>query len=117
MCRSDPYKSGHALFALVKESRRYSIIILFILHFGSLNLGVHLQHVNDGTDAVSLLHRLEGVVDLTKHLAVSDELVDLERAVLVVGDEAVHLRATLDTTESASPPHTTSDKLECCEMG
>lgn len=42
-----------------------------------------------------------------------DELVDLEVALQVVGDEVVHLRATLDTTESASLPHTTGNELEC----
>jgi hypothetical protein len=46
---------------------------------------------------------------------VGDELVDLEGTLLVVSDEATHLRAALDTTEGAAPPDTASDELECCK--
>lgn len=44
----------------------------------------------------------------------SDELVDLELAVLVVLDEVGQLGATLDAAEGAALPHTTGDELECC---
>jgi hypothetical protein len=53
------------------------IIIRFILHFRSLNLGIELLHIDDSTDTITLLHCLESVVDLAESLAVGDELVDL----------------------------------------
>ena len=43
-----------------------------------------------------------------------DELVHLEPALLVVGDEALHLRAALDAAEGATLPYATGDQLECC---
>ena len=43
-----------------------------------------------------------------------DELVHLEPALLVVGDEALHLRAALDAAEGAALPYATGDQLECC---
>jgi hypothetical protein len=85
---------------------------LFILHFRSLNLGLELLHVDDSTDAVALLHCVESVVDLAESLAVGDEFVNLEVTLLVVGNEVVQLRTALDTTESASSPHSASNKLE-----
>ena len=42
----------------------------------------------------------------------SNELVDLEVTLQVVGHKAGQLAATLDTTESASFPYTASDELE-----
>lgn len=72
------------------------------------------MHIDDGTDAVALLHRLESVVDLAESLAVGDELVDLEITLLVVGDKVVQLRAALDTTECTSSPHSAGNKLESC---
>merc|ERR1712000_41103 len=58
--------------------------------------GAHIHH---GTDAVAVLHRLERIVHATERLAVGDELVHLERALLVVGDQIAHLRATRDELE------------------
>lgn len=72
------------------------------------------MHIDNGTDTVTLLHRLEGVVDLAESLAVGDELVDLEITLLVIGDKVVQLRAALDTTECTSSPHSAGNKLECC---
>lgn len=69
-------------------------------------------HVHNSTDAVSLLHGIEGVVHLAEGLAVGDELVNLEGAAHVVGNEVVHLRTALDTTKGTSLPHTSSDQLE-----
>lgn len=71
-----------------------------------------LPHVNDATDAVACFHVTESLVDLGKRLAVSDELVHLQRLVHVVLHQIIHLAATLDTTESATLPHAASDKLE-----
>jgi hypothetical protein len=78
------------------------------------NLGIELLHVDDSTDAVTLLHCLEGVVDLAESLAVGDELVNLKVTLLVIGNEVVQLGTALDTTESTSSPHSASNKLECC---
>lgn len=77
---------------------------------------MHLLHVDDATDTVTLLHLIEGGVDAVQRLAVSDELVHLELAVEVVVDETRKLCATLDTTEGTSLPDTTSDELECYDM-
>ena len=41
-----------------------------------------------------------------------DELVNLEVAIHVVGDEAGQLGAALDTTEGAALPYTSGDELE-----
>lgn len=71
------------------------------------------MHIDNSTDAVTLLHCLKGAVDLAKVVAVCDELINLEVALLVIGDEVVQLRAALDTTESTSSPHSASNKLEC----
>lgn len=74
---------------------------------------MHLfAHVDDTANAVTSLHVTKGLVDLVEWLAVSDELVDLEATLQVVGYETGQLAATLDTAESASLPYTTSDKLE-----
>lgn len=69
--------------------------------------------VNDTADAVAGLHRLESGVDLVQVLAVSNELVDLESALEVVGNQAGKLGSALNTTESATLPYTTGDELEC----
>lgn len=44
----------------------------------------------------------------------SDELIDLEFASHVVGDETWELGSALDTTEGTSFPYTAGDELECC---
>lgn len=45
-----------------------------------------------------------------------DELVDLEVAIHVVGDETGELGAALDAAEGAALPHTSGDELErCCD--
>lgn len=43
----------------------------------------------------------------------SDELIDLEVAGLVICDETGKLSSALDATESAALPHTTGNELEC----
>lgn len=45
-----------------------------------------------------------------------DELVNLEVAVHVVGDESGELCTALDTTEGASFPDTAGDELEGCRV-
>lgn len=72
------------------------------------------MHGQDSADAVSLLHDVEGLVDLGQSLAVRNELVDLEAALEVVLDQAGELAAALDTTKGAALPYTTRDELECC---
>lgn len=76
--------------------------------------GCLLAHVDHGSDAVALLHRVEGLVHLAEGLAVGDELVDLEVALDVVLDEAGQLGAALDAAEGATPPNAAGDELECC---
>lgn len=74
---------------------------------------MHLfAHVDNAADAVTSLHVTKGLVDLVKRLSVSNELVDLEVTLEVVGDKAGQLAAALDTTESATLPYTASDELE-----
>lgn len=73
-------------------------------------------HIHHSTNAVTLLHLVEGIVDTSQGLAVGDELVDLELTIEVVIYQARELRATLDTAEGAASPYTTRHELECyCE--
>lgn len=46
-----------------------------------------------------------------------DELINLELTLHVVVDQVRELGAALDTTESASLPHTTGNELECWLRG
>jgi hypothetical protein len=95
------------------------IVIFHIICFYRLtncNRQLHLLHVDNATNTVTLLHLVKGFVDTVQRLAVSDELVHLELAVQVVIDQTRQLCATLDTTEGTSLPDTTGDELECCYM-
>lgn len=83
------------------------IVKSFLLLFTRL-----LAHVDDAADAVTSLHVSEGGVDLVERLSVGDEFIDLQLAGHVVVNEVGKLGAALDTTESASLPDTTSNKLE-----
>lgn len=94
------------IFDLIVQYRFLSLAHRFRRMF------LQLPHVDDGADAISLLHRLECVVNLAKSLAVRDELVNLESPVLVVADKAGQLRASLDAAKGAALPDTTGDKLE-----
>ena len=58
------------------------------------------------------MHVVESLINLVERLAVSDELVDLQTAVLPVLDQTWKLRAALDTAESAALPLATSNELE-----
>lgn len=78
-----------------------------------LRHNLDLPHVHDGSDAVTLLHHLEGVVHLAQGLPVGNELINLQLALEVVLDKVGQLRATLDTTERAALPLATGNKLEC----
>lgn len=73
-----------------------------------------LPHVHHAPDAVAVVHVVEGLVDARQVLAMRDELVDLQLAVLVVLDELAHLRAALDAAEGTALPHAAGDELECC---
>lgn len=42
-----------------------------------------------------------------------DELVDLEAALEVVGDQVRQLAAALDAAKRTAPPDAAGDKLEC----
>lgn len=75
-----------------------------------------LPHINHTTDAVALLHGVECRINLAQVLAVRDELVDLQLAVHVVGDEVGELRAAFDAAEGAAFPDAAGDELECCEV-
>jgi hypothetical protein len=71
-----------------------------------------LPHINHAPNAVSIMHIVEGLINTAEVLTMRDELVDLELAVHVVGDETRHLCAALHAAESAAFPSATSDKLE-----
>lgn len=79
------------------------------------SVAFYLFHVDNATNTVTLLHLVEGAVDSTQRLAVSNELVHLELAVQVVVHKARQLGAALDATKGTSLPDTTGNKLECCE--
>ena len=72
-----------------------------------------LPHVNDTPNAASIMHIVERLVDARQVLAVGNELVNLQLAIHVILDKAAHLRATLDTAESAALPDTAGDELKC----
>lgn len=95
----------------------YSLIPSLIFGPGPSLQRIMLQgpRINNGSDAVSLLHRLKSTVNLSKSLAVCDELINLESSRHVVADKSRQLRAALDAAKSAALPDTTSDKLECCK--
>lgn len=79
------------------------------------SVAFYLFHVDNATNTVTLLHLVEGAVDSTQRLAVSNELVHLELAVQVVVHQTGQLGAALDATEGTSLPDTTGNQLECCE--
>jgi hypothetical protein len=58
------------------------------------------------------MHIVEGLVDAAEILAVRDELVHLELAVHIVGDQAGHLCSAFDAAEGTAFPSTASDQLE-----
>ena len=72
-----------------------------------------LPHINHASNTITLLHIIKRNVDLSKVLAVGDELIDLEFAFHVVVDEIRELGTSFDTTESTSFPNTACYKLEC----
>lgn len=94
----------------------------FILHFDSeFDIRVWsspepilLQgpRIDNGSDAISLLHCFKRTVNLSKGFTVCDKLVNLESSTHVVADKSRQLRAALDATESAALPDTASDQLE-----
>lgn len=65
----------------------------------------HSFHVDHASNAVARSHRAEAFVDLIERLAVRDELVDLQLAVLVILDEPSHLRSPFDASECTSSPY------------
>ena len=73
---------------------------------------LNIPHIDNATNAITLFHVVESRGNLSKGLAVGDELIDLQLAVQVVIDQARQLAATFDTTESTTFPNTTSNKLE-----
>lgn len=74
--------------------------------------GILVGHSNHRPDAVTLLHDLEGGVDLGQCFAVGDELVHLQFTIKVVLDEAGQLCPALNTTKGTSLPDTSRYKLE-----
>jgi hypothetical protein len=76
--------------------------------------GQLLPHVHNASNAVARLHVSECLVDLVERLAVRDELVHLEVASHVVGDEVRELGAALYTAESAAFPDAAGNELEGC---
>ncbi len=74
-----------------------------------------LPHVDDAPNAVTLLHGVEGLVDLTERLSMRDELVHLELARQIIIHEIRQLRAALDAAKGATLPDPTRHQLECCK--
>jgi hypothetical protein len=71
-------------------------------------------HVDNATNAVSLLHEVERGINLIQSLAVGDELIDLQLALQVVIYQVGKLAAAFDTTEGTALPDTAGNELECC---
>lgn len=81
------------------------------MHLQYLSL-LNLPHVDDGSNAVALVQVGEGRVDVLEGLGVGDEVVNLERAVLVSLDNLGQLRSALDTAKGRALPHSAGDELE-----
>ena len=74
---------------------------------------LRLPHVDHTPNTITLLHRIESLVDILQCLAMSDKLIDLQLTSHVVVNQIRKLRASFDATKSAAFPDTASDKLEC----
>jgi len=72
-----------------------------------------LSHIHNASNTVSLLHDLEGTVDLGQWLPMCDEFINLQFSGHVVVNQIGKLGAPLYTTESATFPYTAGDELEC----
>jgi hypothetical protein len=68
-------------------------------------------HVNHAPDAIARSHRAETLVDLIKRLAMRDELVNFQLAVLVILDESTHLRSAFYTSEGTASPYASCYEL------
>ena len=69
---------------------------------------LNLPHIDNATNAVTLLHDIETLVDILKRLSVSNELINLQLAIHIIGDQAWQLCTALDTAKSTS--------LICCQF-
>jgi hypothetical protein len=84
------------------------------------NLGVELlllPHVNDATNAVSLLHCLKGRVNLRKRLSVSDELIHLELALHVIVNQVWELGPALNSAKSTTLESVSSERISVTRKG
>lgn len=78
----------------------------------SMRVSLHLSHINNASNTVSLFHHFECTVDLVQCLPMRDELVHLQFAGHVVVNQVGKLGAALDPAEGASFPYTAGDELE-----
>ena len=76
-----------------------------------ITLLIQLPHVDNASNASSVVHIVEGLVDSAQIALVRDKFINLESAILILLNEPSHLRTAFDTTESASLPHAASDEL------
>lgn len=88
-----------------------------------------LSHVNNTANAISLLHIVEGLVDVCEWLPVSDKLINFQLACHVIINQVRKLATTLYSAKGTSLetqlanfkhkhrrtylPNTASNKLEC----
>lgn len=73
-------------------------------------------HIHDSSNAVTTVHDLKSIVNLSQLLAVRDELVHLQTALEVIRDKTGELRSSFYTTERAASPSASGYKLEGCNI-
>jgi len=74
-------------------------------------------HGNHRPDAVTLLHDIEGGVDLGQCFAVGDELVHLQFTIEIILNQAGELCPALDAAKGTSLPDTSRYQLEGYILG
>src|ERR1700720_1165693 len=68
--------------------------------------------LDHGTNNLSRMHELEGIVDLVQWQHFADHFVDLDLAAEVAIHVSRQLRTALDAAERRAAPHATGDQLE-----
>lgn len=73
-------------------------------------------HIHDSPDAVTTVHHLKSIINLSKLLAVCDELIHLQTPLEIIRDETGELGSSFYTTKSTPSPSASGHKLEGCDV-
>src|ERR1700733_9773567 len=64
------------------------------------------------TNAITLFHHIESLVDFTKSLPMRDKFIDFKCSRQIILNKGRQFRTSLDPTKSRSPPHTSRNQLK-----